>query len=225
MHNQASMGKTTTQRSSRMSTRRSLQAIADAVQRLSPVDVQILQVVLRYPFLRAEDIGVARHLHVATVYRHLALLHALGLIERVIPAVLGTGTCSLYHLSNLGLHVLAVYEQEDAEALARFWHTDERGLLRLLPRLASLVTLHTCINALVIHAPEALAERGHQPQCRWHWLRDYRSHFTFREQDLSYTADALLVLRVRPSSGDGLATDPMWYSMLLFLGTPLIYRS
>ena len=208
-----------------MSTRRSLQAIADVVQRLSPVDVQILQAVLRYPFLRAEDIGVARQIHVATVYRHLALLHESGLIERVIPAVLGTGTCSLYHLSNLGLHVLAAYEQEDAETLARLWHSDERSLLRLLPRLASLITVHTCINALVTHAPEALAERGHQPICRWHWLRDYRSRFTFREHNLSCTADALLVLKVRPTAEDGLGTETRWYSLLLFLDSNLNERS
>ena len=92
-----------------MNTRRWMQAIADGVQRLSPVDVQLLQACLRYPFLRAEDMAIARDIHVATVYRHLGQLYSLGLIERVIPAVLGTGTCALYHLSTLGLHVLAAY--------------------------------------------------------------------------------------------------------------------
>lgn len=212
-------------RSSRISARRWVQAIQDGVQRLSPVDVQILQALLRYPFLRAEDMAVARAIHVATVYRHLALLHSLGLVERVIPGVLGTGTCSLYHLSNLGLYVLAAYEQSDAETLARFWHTHERGLLRLLPRLASLITLHTCINALVTHAPEALAQRGRQPRCRWHWLRDYRYRFVFREQDFSCTADAQLVLKVRPRTEEGLDTNILWYSMLLFLDTNLNERS
>ena len=61
MHNQARIERTPTHRSNRMSAQRSLQAIADGVQRLSPVDRQILQALLRYPFLRAEDIGVARH--------------------------------------------------------------------------------------------------------------------------------------------------------------------
>ncbi len=169
--------------------------------------------------------AVARHLHVATVYRHLGQLYALGLVERVIPGVLGTGTCSLYHLSNLGLHVLAAYEQEDAETLARFWHTDERGLLRLLPRLANLITVHNCINALVTHAPEALALNGRKPLCRWHWLRDYRARFTFRGQDLSCTADAQLVLNMRPQTAEGLSTDTLWYSMLLFLDTDLNERN
>ncbi len=231
MHKEASTRRTTTNtpapthRSGRMSTQRWMQAVADGVQRLSPVDVQLLQACLRYPFLRAEDIAVARHIHVATVYRHLALLHSSGLVERVIPGILGTGTCSLYHLSNLGLHVLAAYAQDDAEALARFWHTDERALLRLLPRVASLVTLHNCINALVTHAPEALAQRGRQPACRWHWLRDYRYRFTFREQDLTCTADAQLVLKVRPQTAEGFSTDTLWYSMLLFLDTTLNERS
>ncbi len=231
MHNEAHMKMKTTDtpapihRAGRMSTRRWMQAIQDGVQRLSLVDVQLLQACLRYPFLRAEDIAVARHLHVATVYRHLGQLYMLGLVECVIPGVLGTGTCALYHLSSLGLHVLAVYEQEDAETLARFWHTDERGLLRLLPRLASLITVHNCINALVTHAPEALAERGRKPLCRWHWLRDYRYRFSFRGQDLSCTADAQLVLNVRPQTAEGLSTDPLWYSILLFLDTTLNERN
>jgi len=208
-----------------MSTRRWIQSFQEGVQQLSPVDVQLLQACLRYPFLRAEDMAVARHLHVATVYRHLGQLYALGLVERMTPGVLGTGTCALYHLSNLGLHVLAAYEQEDVETLARFWHTDERGLLRLLPRLASLVTLHTCIDALVVHAPEALAERGYEPVCRWHWLRDYRYNFTFREQDLSCTADALLVLKARPAIEDGLGAVTRWYSLLLFLDSTLNERN
>src|SRR5262245_26012849 len=109
MHNEVHMKMKTTDtpapihRAGRMITRRWMQAIQDGVQRLSLVDVQLLQACLRYPFLRAEDIAVARHLHVATVYRHLGQLYMLGLVERVIPGVLGTGTCALYHLSNLGL--------------------------------------------------------------------------------------------------------------------------
>jgi hypothetical protein len=216
---------TPTHRAGRMSTRRWMQAIQDGVQQLSPVDVQLLQACLRYPFLRAEDMAVARHLHVATVYRHLGQLYALDLVERVTPGVLGTGTCALYHLSNLGLHILAAYEQENAELLARFWHTDERGLLHLLPRLASLITVHHCINALVSHAPEALAECGRKPLCRWHWLRDYRARFTFREHDLSCTVDAQLVLNVRPQTAESLNTNTLWYSMLLFLDTDLNARS
>ncbi len=205
--------------------RRWMQAIADSVEQLSPPHVQLLHALLRYPFSRAEDVAIARDSSVATVYRHLALLHSLGLVERVIPGVLGTATGSLYHLSNLGLHVLAVYEQADPEMLARSWQTHERGLLRLLPRLAHLVTLQTCINGLVAHAPEALARQGRKPVCRWHWLRDYRYRFSFREQDMSCAADALLVLRVRPLPEGSLPQETLWYSMLLFLDPTINERS
>src|SRR5713101_2742762 len=216
---------TDAKRGVRTRARRWMQVIAESVERVSPQDVQILRALLRYPFSRAEDVAIARDSSVATVYRHLALLHSLGLVERVIPAVLGMATGSLYHLSNLGLHVLAIYEQADPEMLARSWQTHEHGLLRLLPRLAHLVTLQDCINGLVALAPEALARQGRKPVCRWHWLRDYRYRFSFREQDMSCTADALLVLRVRPLPEGSLPQETLWYSMLLFLDPTLNERS
>src|SRR5260221_1907592 len=216
---------TSAKRQGRTSARRWRQAIEDSRERLTQEDVHLLRALLRYPFSRAEDVAIARDSSVATVYRHLALLHSLGLVERVIPGVLGTATGSLYHLSNLGLHVLAVYEQADPEMLARSWQTHERGLLRLLPRLAHLVTLQDCINGLVAHAPEALARQGRKPVCRWHWLRDYRYRFSFREQDMSCTADALLVLRVRPLPKGSLPQETLWYSMLLFLDPTINERS
>src|SRR5260370_26163680 len=150
---------TSAKRQGRTRARRWRQAIADSVERLSPQDVQILRALLRYPFSRAEDVAIARDSSVATIYRHLVLLHSLGLVERVIPGVLGRATGSLYHLSNLGLHVLAVYEQADPQMLARNWQTHERGRLRLLPRLAHPVTLQTGINGRVPHAPQAFARR------------------------------------------------------------------
>ena len=83
------------------------------------VDMRLLQWLLRYPFQRAEDLALATGSSSATVYRHLNVLHNNGLIERVMPPALGTGTCWLYHLSNLGLQVLAVHEQADPAELAR----------------------------------------------------------------------------------------------------------
>ena len=216
---------TSAKRQGRTRARRWMQAIAESRERLTQEDVQLLRALLRYPFSRAEDVAIARDSSVATVYRHLALLHSLGLVERVIPGVLGRATGSLYHLSNLGLHVLAVYEQADPEMLARSWQTHERGLLRLLPRLAHLVTLQNCINGLVAHAPEALARQGRKPVCRWHWLRDYRYRFSFRDQDMSCAADALLVLRVRPLPEGSLPQETLWYGMLLFLDSTINERS
>ncbi len=106
----------------------------ELLSQLEEVDRRLLQWLLRYPFQRAEDLALAAGINTATAYRHLNLLHNLGLIEQVAPATLGTSTCKLYHLGNLGLHVLAAHEQADPAELARVWSMDERGLLRLLPR-------------------------------------------------------------------------------------------
>lgn len=129
----------------------------ELLDQLDAVDMRLLQWLLRYPFERAEDLASATGSSRATVYRHLNMLHNNGLVERVMPPALGTSACWLYHLSNLGLQVLAVHELADPAALAGTWKTDERGLLSLLPRLSSLVALQECINGLVTYAPEALA--------------------------------------------------------------------
>ena len=57
---------------------------------LEDVDIRLLQWLLRYPFQRAEDLALATGISSATVYRHLNMLHNSGLIERVMPAALGT---------------------------------------------------------------------------------------------------------------------------------------
>src|SRR6266704_1211219 len=103
--------------------------IYELLGQLDAVEMRLLQWLLRYPFQRAEDLAFATGSSSATASRHLNLLYNRGLIERVMPAALGTGKCWLYHLSNLGLQVLAVLEQADATDLARVWRTDERGLL------------------------------------------------------------------------------------------------
>src|SRR6266487_37672 len=134
-----------------------------------------------------------------------------------MPPTLGTRTCWLNHLSNLGLQVLAVHEQADAAELARIWRTDERCLLRLLPRLSSLVTLQGCINGLVVHAPEALAHQGRWSEVRWHWIRDYAHRFSYREKLMRCTADAALLLRVRHEADNGFSVLEQWYSLFVLL--------
>ena len=189
----------------------------ELLDQLEDVDIRLLQWLLRYPFQRAEDLALATGSSSATVYRHLNVLHNSGLIERVMPAALGTAKCWLYHLSNLGLQVLAVHEQADPADLARTWRTDERGLLRLLPRLSSLVTLQECINGLVVHAPEALAHQGRRSEVRWHWVRDYAHRFPYREKLMRCTADAALLLRVRPMTENGMSAQEQWYSLFVLL--------
>jgi predicted transcriptional regulator len=193
------------------------QEVAAQAQRLTRMDVQLLQALLRYPFSRPLDIALARNIHGVTAYRHLLRLHEQGLVERVSPAILGAGSCWLYYLTNVGLHVLAANEQGDAMESARTWRTQEDGLLRLLPRLPTLFTLQNCINALVRHAPRALAHKGRASGCRWHWVRDYRCRFTSGEEELTCAADALLVLKMYPSMADGKSPLPLWYSLFLLL--------
>jgi DNA-binding MarR family transcriptional regulator len=184
---------------------------------LDGVEVRLLLWLLHYPFQRAVDLSLAAGISIATAYRHLGMVYNAGLIEHVMPPVLGTGTCRLYHLSNLGLQVLAAHEQVEAAELARAWSTDERGLLRLLPRLSSLVTLQECINGLVLNAPEALAYTGHRPEVRWHWVRDYTHCFLYREKLVRFTADAALLLRVRSKTEDGKSAQEQWYSLFVLL--------
>jgi predicted transcriptional regulator len=184
---------------------------------LEEVDRWLLQWLLRYPFQRAEDLALASGISSATAYRHLNLLHNLGLIEQVAPAALGASTCQLYHLSNLGLHVLAAHVRVNPIELARAWRTDERGVLRLLPRLSSLVTLQECLNGLVAHAPEALAYDGHRPEVRWHWVRDYAHRFPYCEKVMRYAADAAVLFRVRPQTEHGTNSQEQWYSLFMLL--------
>jgi predicted transcriptional regulator len=194
------------------------QEVQEVLKRLHPLDMRLLQWLLRYPFQRAEDLAVASTVSIATVYRHLGVLQHLGLIERVLAGTLGRETCWLYHLSNLGLHVLAAQEQTDPLSLAQRWRTDERGLLRLLPRLAGLVTVQNCINGLVTSAPEALAQLGRRSEIRWHWVRDYAYRFTYREKVIRCTADAALLLRVRLAIERGrVSAEEQWYCLLLLL--------
>jgi predicted transcriptional regulator len=189
----------------------------ELLDQLEDADLRLLQWLLRYPFQRAEDLALATGSSIATVYRHLNILHNSGLVERVMLPALGASTCWLYYLSNVGLQVLAIHEQTGAADLARKWRTDERGLLHLLPHLASLITLQECINGLVAHAPEALAHQGRQSEVRWHWVRDYAHHFLYREKLMRCTADATLLLRVHSQPEDGLSAQEQWYGLFMLL--------
>ena len=189
----------------------------ELLAQLDAGDLRLLQWLLRYPFQRAEDLALALASSHATVYRHLSVLHTMGLIEYVMPPALGANTCRLYHLSNVGLHVLAIQEQTDPLEMARTCSTDERGLLRLLPRLSSLVTLQQCMNGLVAYAPEALAHLGRRSEVRWHWVRGYAHHFLYREKLMRCTADAALLLRFRTMTEDGMSSQEQWYNLFVLL--------
>src|SRR5690242_18449091 len=102
------------------------QELAKLFEALADLDWRLLHWLLRYPLQRADDlaVGVARWASRATVYRHVQALEARGLIESVLPKMPGEGK-RLYHLSNSGLHLLALYLQKPAHDLAHLWHADE----------------------------------------------------------------------------------------------------
>src|SRR5579859_3712048 len=155
----------------RRRTRRKLTAgaLVEISESLADVDWGLLHWLLRYPLHRADDlvVGVARWASRATVYRHVQALEAKGLVESVLPKTPGTGK-RLYHLSNLGLHLLARHLEKPARQLARKWQADESGLLHFLPRLPTLLVLQDVVNGLVDNAADAMTTQGRRPRLvRW----------------------------------------------------------
>jgi Replication-relaxation len=183
---------------------------------LEPLDWRLLSWLLRYPFQRADDlvIGLARWTSRATVYRHVQRLAQHGLVTEVLPKTPGTGK-RLYHLSNLGLHLLAAHLGTPARTLARDWQTDEAGLLRMAPRLPTLLYLQDMVNGLVTHAADALTVQGRRPTLvRWNWQRDLSHRFRFREHPLRLFVDGAVALCVETHQDDG-KREECWYGLLL----------
>src|SRR5437588_12615409 len=87
-----------------------VEALYEIDASLTDIDWRLLHWLLRYPLQRSDDlvVGVARWASRATVYRHVQALEASGLFESVLPKTPGTGK-RLYHLSNPGLHLLAMH--------------------------------------------------------------------------------------------------------------------
>ncbi len=183
---------------------------------LTESDWRLLHWLLHYPLQRADDlvIGVARWASRATVYRHMQRLAAKGFVESVLPKTPGTGKM-LYHLSNLGLHLLARHLERPACELARRWQADEAGLLHLLPRLPTLLLLQEAVNGLVTHTSEAMTTQGRRPQLvRWTWQREVMHRFQYREQALRFFADGAVALCIRTQQADG-ATLDQWYGLFI----------
>src|SRR6266699_1866966 len=87
------------------------------VSQLSEQQKWALYRLLCYPFLRAEDLLVyVKEIRSRSAsYRVLTSLGEAKLIERVIP---GNQDTSCYHLSNLGLHVVAACLKRSPVSLA-----------------------------------------------------------------------------------------------------------
>ena len=183
---------------------------------LEEIDWRLLLWLLHYPLQRAEDmvVGISRWASRATVYRHVHLLEASGLLESVLPKTPGTGK-RLYHLSNAGLHLLTLHLDTPVRKLARSWQADEAGLLRLLPRLPTLLVLQGVVNGLVTHAADAMTTQGRRPELvRWTWQRDVIHRFRYREQSMRFFADGVFALCIRTHQGEKRALG-MWYGVML----------
>jgi Fe2+ or Zn2+ uptake regulation protein len=190
--------------------------LTQASATFTEIDWRILLWLLRYPLQRADDlvVGVARWASRATVYRHLQGLESSRVVESVVPKTPGTGK-RLYHLSNLGLYVLARHLERPARELAYEWQAGEVGLLRMLPRLPVLPAIQDVVNGLVTGAAEAMADQGRRPQLvRWTWQRDVVHRFQYREQAMCMFVDGAIALCIRTPQGDGSPQD-RWYGLLL----------
>ena len=202
----------------RRRTRRKLtsSALVEIGLSLADVDWRLLHWLLHYPLQRADDlvVGVARWASRATVYRHVQALEARRLVESVLPKTPGTGK-RLYHLSNTGLHLLARHLEKPVRQLARTWQADEAGLLRLLPRLPTLLVLQDVVNGLVDYAADAMTTQGRRPRLvRWNWQRDVTHRFLYREQNMRFFADGVLALCIRTQHGENSTLD-QWYGLFL----------
>ncbi len=183
--------------------------------RRSPEDLghRILLWLLRHSFQRVEDITLALGCHPATTYRYVAQYEQAGMIESITPALSIRDTCRLYYLSERGIQSVASHLRADPGALARFWGANERGLLRTLPRLHSLITLQNFINRLVKEAPGALAHPdGRRADLTWNWLLDYEHRFTYRGKTVSAHADAILLFQrtARDGAEESACYLPLW---------------
>jgi predicted transcriptional regulator len=191
------------------------QALTGLCASLADIDWRLLHWLLHYPLQRADDlvVGVARWASRATVYRHLRALEARGLLESVLPKSPGTGK-RLYHLSNPGLHMLAMHLDTPARELASRWWADEVGLSRWLPRLPTLLVLQDVVNGLVIHAAEAMTTQGRRPELvRWNWQRDVTHRFHYRQHRMRFFADGVLALCIRSQQSESMLEQ--WYGVVL----------
>jgi len=190
--------------------------IEEHLSQLAALDLRLLHWLLRYPFQRADDlvIGVARWASRPTVYRHASALQHKGLIESVLPATPGAGK-HLYFLSNLGLHILAARVHVSPKELAREWQADEPGLLRLLPRLPTLLVIQDFVNGIVCQASHTMARQGRRPSLiRWDWQRDYAYRFLYREHVTKLTVDGAFAMCVRSTLLEHRHLD-QWYGLLV----------
>lgn len=163
---------------------------------------------LYYPLLSAQDMALILNRDVSRIYQHLGDLLEAELIEFLVPSLYGSSR--LYFLSNEGISALATCLQTSPGELADFWHVNEQALLRLLPRVSTLIDLQHLIRGLFAYAPASQTHTGQRLAIRWHWMRDYHHCFQYRGKAFHAMADAALIWQaLEPGkSADG----EEWYS-------------
>jgi DNA-binding MarR family transcriptional regulator len=198
-------------------------------------EYELLRWLLHYPFLRVADlVFLCNKRSRASLYRSLAHLKQRGWVEAVTPVALGQQSCACYYLSNQGLHLVADWLGVDPAEVAGKSGADERGLLRLLPRLRSLMLLQTFLWNLCHSAPDHLTYQGQRSAIAWHWTRDYTYHIHHQERSFPCTLSLLLILRMRPmvphypdafreeAAQQQARSKETWYSLHILLDAPLL---
>jgi DNA-binding MarR family transcriptional regulator len=146
------------------------------------------------PLQRAEDIAVALQVHPVTVFRHLQRLEQEGLVESIAPGTIANSG-RLYYLTQAGLLKVAQQRGTSHQALAETWGADEATILRLLPRLSTLIVVQNVINSLVREAPVRLSHPGgRRADLTWQWRREWHHTFVYKNKQVRCAADAALVL-------------------------------
>lgn len=191
-------------------------------------DRPVFHWLLRCPFLTTEDLAVFCGVSHSTMSRRLANLGAQGLIEWVATACLvHSGARRLYHLSNLGIHLLAATLQTDAKTLAHTWDCDENRLYQQLSQLAQILRVQTAVRGLLTYAPQAFGEKGREASGTWHWVRNYRHSFSFRNHTQILKLDAAVTFHVTGMDAGGFKRQERWtqkddwYAALLLADTPV----
>ncbi|MBA3822284.1 MAG: replication-relaxation family protein [Ktedonobacterales bacterium] len=166
-------------------------------QVLSPLDEELLRLLLLGPFQRAEDLARLLGQHANLLREHLAQLSTVDLVQTITPGFLGRNSGQFAYLTSRGIAHLARLAKEPRGPFAKHWQVDLAGLARHLLRLPAYAHLQTGLPDLLQALGQALREH-YAPQERtvpWYWLRDY--HYSFR-QGHTWTrvaTDGLIIFR------------------------------
>ncbi|HUZ30283.1 MAG TPA: replication-relaxation family protein [Solirubrobacteraceae bacterium] len=187
----------------------------DACERLTPAERWRLLLLTHLPLLWPAAIqrleGLAGP---AGVYRSLERLRTAGLVAAIQPAFEIGHAPRLYHLTDLGLAVVALDQRIDVTDLARRARLRQADLLALLPGLDQLVATYTLLAAL------ADAQPGRPRLLAWE--RPWRCRFLpyTRKDPVTITLPAYAALA-------GYDSAPMRTLLLPDLGTVPLgnYRS